>query len=238
MGTKTVSKVESDNIMPPKKAVLFELDNISIDGQDVIYGVLNRIMGSKGITFSHAMYVRYCLDVAAKKYVPAILAACDKKRVLEDKLVAEIEQAVKKAVLEKNHKARPFFGKLLDFVQAENMEIGAVSGFDMATCLQLVEKLGISLDEKRIVSYYGRGLGAPGAEVWLKLAKTLAIPGGRCIAVASGGLSCRGVMATGMNCVVVPNRFSDFQDFSGVDYVVRESDDVAIKDMLKSFLLQ
>ncbi len=238
MDAKTVSEVETDNIMPSKKAVLFELDNISIDGQDVVYGVLDRIMGSKGITFSHAMYVRYCLDVAAKKYIPAILAACDKKRVSEDKLIAEIEQAVKKAILEKDHKVRPFFRKLLDFVQAENMEMGAVSGLDMATSLQLAEKVGISLDENKIVSYYGRGLGAPGAEVWLKLAKTLAIPGGRCIAVTSGGLSCKGVMATGMSCVVVPNRFSDFQDFSGVDYVVREPDDVVIKDMLKLFLLK
>ncbi len=230
-------KMEKD-LKTCKRAILFELDSVPINGHEIVYKAVEKEMKSRDIDFSPKMFMRYCLNLSVKKYVPIVLEAMDKKRISEEKLTADIEESVKKAFLEGKFEINSGFGKLLERAASEHIEIGAVSALDPATSIRLAEKLKIPLNDKNMTSCSQRGSGAPSAEAWIRLAKTMNVESSKCMAVVASGLWCKSAHSSGVHCIVVmPDKFTSFQDFSGADYVVeKELDSAMIQNILTTFV--
>jgi beta-phosphoglucomutase-like phosphatase (HAD superfamily) len=51
---------------------------------------------------------------------------------------------------------------------------------------------------------------------------------GVCVVIATCSMSSKAAVSSGMRCVVIPDKFTAFQDFGGADYVSDELDEAAI----------
>lgn len=226
-------KTDSDTPEPevvenptPKKALLFELDNVAVKGRDLVYDVLSGILEEKDVDFSFGMFCQYCLYPPAKNYIPTILTKSGRTRLSEEKLAAEVSEAVKLMFVDGNIKLNSGMMDLIDRAIADGASIGAVSVFDEETTGRITEKLG--LDEKGTVtlSNGSEDKHVPSTDAWLKISKSMRVPASCCVVIASSSKACKAALAAGMRCVVLPDKFTAFQDFGGADFVLEslESD--------------
>ena len=71
------------------------------------------------------------------------------------------------------------------------------------------------------------GAGFVSVENWLKTLKQMAITPSRSMAIASSSHSSRAALTVGMKCMAIPDNYTGFDDFSGVDFLVPRLQDVS-----------
>ena len=91
---KLVEEVETNGECQ-KKALLFELDNVALDGRELVYDVLSGILEEKDVKFSFSLFCQHCLYPPVKNYIPTLLSKSGRTRLSDDKLTAEVNEAVK-----------------------------------------------------------------------------------------------------------------------------------------------
>ena len=60
----------------------------------------------------------------------------------------------------------------------------------------------------------------PKADDWLKMLKQANIEDKTIVAIVSSQLACKGALTAGASCVVVPDEYTEFQDFSGSMFIL------------------
>ena len=65
----------------------------------------------------------------------------------------------------------------------------------------------------------------PKADDWLKMLKQANIEDKTIVAFVSSQLACKGALTAGASCVVVPDDFTEFQDFSGSKFILDKLSD-------------
>ena len=65
----------------------------------------------------------------------------------------------------------------------------------------------------------------PKADDWLKMLKKADIEDKTIVAVVSSQLACKGALTAGASCIVVLDKFTDFQDFSGAMFILDKLND-------------
>lgn len=204
-----------------QQAILFELENIAINGRDIIFGVIEKVMGSKGVKVLPFTYSRFALNVPLSKFVDTMLQA-ENKRISEDKLVSDISEKIIKAMLEKSVKADEGLKLVIQRAKEKNIAVGTLSAFKEDHAKELLERIGLKdLGENLLCSHHPERPHLS-ADAWLKLAKNMAVQPSACLAIVSCKASCKAALTAGMRCVVRPDSFTSFQDFGGADHVIGE----------------
>ena len=72
----------------------------------------------------------------------------------------------------------------------------------------------------------------PKADDWLKMLKQVNIEDKTIVAVVSSQLACKGALTAGASCVVVPDEFTEFQDFSGSKFILDKIDNIKPDEIL------
>lgn len=72
----------------------------------------------------------------------------------------------------------------------------------------------------------------PRADSWLKVCKERWILGPKSLSLITSSYAMRSALTAGVHCVAIPDRFTDFQDFSGAHQVVGSPGDVKISEVL------
>ncbi len=223
MADKTDSNVQEPEGVY-KKALLFELDNVGVKGRELIYDVLSGILEEKDVDFNFGLFCQHCLYPPTKNYIPTLLSKSGRTRLSEEKLTSEVSEAVKLMFVDGNIKLNDGMMPLIDRAVADGASIGAVSVFDEETTGRITEKLG--LDEKGIVtlSNGSEDKHVPSTDSWLKMSKSMRVPASCCVVIASSNMACKAALSAGMRCVVLPDKFTSFQDFGGADFVLESLD--------------
>lgn len=225
------SAVDKTDQEQPQTAVLLELENVAVNGRQIIYDVFKSVLADKTMKLTPLMFSRYCLDPSSKDFLQALLEVMGKKRLSHEKLLAEITQGIKLSFTDGTVKLESGFKKVLKRATEHNTLVGVLSGLDEETARQLMTKLGLDNMAANLFSYASEDRNFPTSDAWLKLAKNLSIPPYMCIVVATGSASCRAALSGGMKCVVVPDKFTSFQDFSGTDYMIDVLNDAAVEQI-------
>lgn len=216
------------------KALLFELENVAVKGRGLVYDVLSGILEGKGLEFSHGMFCKHCLYPPVKHFIPQILSL-NKSRLSEDKLGAELCEAIKLIFMDSNLKMESGVDAMLDKAIGEGAMIGALSLFDEGTAGRIIDKLGLSSKVASVLTNGSEDKHIPGIDSWLKLARNMKIPAGCCVVVASSARACKAALSAGMQCAVLPDKYTSFQDFSGADLVLDSLSDDAMESILALF---
>ena len=81
----------------PQQAVLIEVENIAFKGRQLLYDVVKKELGERGIELSIATFSRCCIEASAQQFVPCLLKSAAKTRFSEERLVSDIVDAIRKA---------------------------------------------------------------------------------------------------------------------------------------------
>jgi beta-phosphoglucomutase-like phosphatase (HAD superfamily) len=218
MSKENIAEQEQE---PVSSAILFELENISFDGRDVMYGVIEKTLAAKGIVIKPFTFSRYALNVSLTQFIETIIEV-NKKRLDATKLVTEIEGKLGKALLKKASDANGDLKKMIKMANKNDVAVGALSVLEDATAKELLEKLGAGEVAENLLCSNHRDRCCHSADAWLKLAKNMTVPASKCLVLATCRASCKSALKAGMRCVVLPDDFTSFQDFGGADMVATE----------------
>jgi beta-phosphoglucomutase-like phosphatase (HAD superfamily) len=203
----------------PARAVLFELENLSIAGREVIYATLKRELATKGVKMAPFMFSRYCLAACLKNGIGNLLASVGKSRISKDKVFEDVRCGVKAGLLSGPVRPAPGVGKLIRRAKDEGVAVGALSCLDAESAALLISRMGLDRDVPHVLPFACEERSHPTADAWLRLARKMDLSPVSCVAVATCNISCRAAVSCGMFCAVVPDAFTAFQDFGGADFV-------------------
>lgn len=213
---KTAAKVNEEG--QHAGAILFELENIGVDGRDVMYGVVEKAFESKGIEIKPFVFSRYALNVSLTQFVNDILEI-NKNRSDASKIVAEINEKVAKAILKNVSNVNNDLKKLIKQAGEKGVIVGALSSLDNASAKDLLSKLNLGIDEQNLLCSHNSERCCHSADAWLKLAKNTGVQPSMCIVLSTCRVSCKSALKAGMRCVVIPDKYTAYQDFGGSDIV-------------------
>jgi len=211
----------------PGRAVLFDLENVAVQGHQLLYNTLGEVLAGKKVKLTQPLFSRFCLDATLYECVCGLLTFEDKKGVRRDKLVAQVGERLKARLTAGDLKLDPALAGLLKAASARGILSGALSCLDPETAEKLAGDLGLSEMGVSLLPAGCENNNGPGADGWLKLARKMSVQPALCGVIASSAWPCKTALAAGMRCVALLNKFSSFQDFGGADLVVEALDDVA-----------
>ena len=213
------------------RAMVFELENLAVNGRQVLFDVLKRALAEKDVDIKPYMFVRYCLDLPLKQGIAELLKIASKGRVSEDKILETVSAKYVEAVTGSRQKLSADLEKILKKAASRNLRLGAVSNLPADSARQIVQAL-VGDIHLPLFSYSVENKGHPTADAWLKLAKQVGVVPPLCLAVATSMRSAKGALSAGMRCAAVLDDFTRTQDFGGVDCVVEGLDKSTSEELL------
>lgn len=218
----TKKKVEEQKpkhaIVRPKKAVLFELENIAVGGRQVAYDVIRHMLADRKVAVSPVMFSRYYVDSSLSQFL-AVAMKDHKTRTPKEKLAGELQEGIRLSLAESSSKVSPGLVEILKKIKSSGVAIGALGASGNDTSRKISGKLSGAGEGLAVLPYDGEGRNAPSPDAWLRLAKELSVKAVSCVVIATSALSSKAALSAGMKCVVAPDSFTCFQDFGGADYI-------------------
>ncbi|MCK5850044.1 MAG: HAD family phosphatase [Kiritimatiellae bacterium] len=210
---------------PLQRAFLFELENVLMGTRRILYDLLSKILKDKGVKLTPILFSRYCLGEPASVFIPAILKAKKKDKVVAENLVKSLNEKYNAALKSKAGKITPSFKTLLTKAKKSQRVIGALTQVGVDEKENHLKRMELADLDITMLSYSSGEKLAPSADAWLKLAKKVAAQPPLCVAVATSAMSCKAALSAGMRCIVVEDEFTSCEDFGGADYITTSVDD-------------
>jgi len=211
-------------------ALLFEIESALVNGHEVKCETVTGVLKGKNIPLSPVAFSRHCLSARPAKYVAPLLERSEKSRVSSDKLVGDIEDALKSAWKGKSVKPVAAAVAILKGVQERSVPVGFVTSLGNDAAVGILAAIG--LDGAGPVVSRQAGDGCSATELWLRGARELGLHPRQILAVSGEVVSFRAALTAHMRCLAMPSRFSAFQDFGGADLVLSEGEKPDVDSIL------
>jgi len=228
----TAAKSEEQAAAPVNGAVLFELENTAVSGRKIVYGMMEKILGDRGVDFDQVAFSRYCLNAPLKQAVLSIAAQGGGSASSADRLVDALASEMSRAFAEDAPEILPGMKALLDAAASQGLALGALSCLPEDQAQALAGQVGLIDAGGEILAMSDDSRLAPTADAWLKLAKQVDVSASQAVVLTTSSASCKAALSAGMRCVVVPDQFTAFQDFGGARTVVDELNSAAIEEIV------
>jgi beta-phosphoglucomutase-like phosphatase (HAD superfamily) len=228
---------KQENEVGSETALLFELENVAVEGRKIAFDVLRSLLSSGDAKITRDLYMKHCLESPPQQFLAGLLKAAGRKKAPPERLADEVREGIGLSLIDGSVKMDPAVGKLLADARGRNISVGALTSLDQEIAERLMEKLGLDGSEVALLSSSASDRCFPTADAWLKLAKSMAVDPVGCTVMATSVTSARAVLSAGMRCIVVPDEFTSFQDFSGTDMVIDKLADEDQAEIL-SFIAQ
>ena len=219
---------------PPLFSVLFQLEDIGVDGRKAMFEILKQAFKGHKIDFTPPVFAHYCLHSVPAVFLPPLAEALGAGKVPAEKLAEEVNSGIAERLAANGLRLNPALGKILDEAREHNISAGAVTALPEATAQAVAAKLDLEAKGVRLFPYRDIAGHFPGADTWLKAARALPQRPRHCLVVGGSMAACKSALSADMHCIAVPDEFTAFQDFGGVDMLLDRLDDVSPKQLLQS----
>jgi beta-phosphoglucomutase-like phosphatase (HAD superfamily) len=215
-------------------AVLFQLEDMAVNGRKIAYDVLKKALGELKVDLSLPVFSRYCVSSTPQTYLPAMIEALGVRKASTEKLVDQVTSAIAEQASASNAKLNPGLGKILQLARERNFVIGVITTWPEEVGQTLLAKLGLNDFGARLFSFKDVNKAFPSADIWLKTAKAISIKARRCLVVGGSMAACKSAMSADLRCVAAPDEFTSFQDFSGADLILDSLDQMTAKEIVNT----
>jgi HAD superfamily hydrolase (TIGR01509 family) len=183
------------------KAVVFDMDGVLVDSEQVWDGVREALAHERG----GAWHPRAQRDMMGMSSPEWSLYMHDRIGLSESP--EEINRIVVKRMLEKYAAGPPWIPHALDAVRriAEDHTLGLASSSNRELIDTVLEAGGIGGLFAATVSSEEVARGKPAPDVYLEAARRLGVEPGACVAIEDSHNGIRSAKAAGMGCIAVPN---------------------------------
>ncbi len=200
-------------------ALIFELEYVAAKARAVEFASLKSAVGTKGVELTPVMFSRSGMSAAHRQAVTDVLKQAGKKTDAIEKAVNEVDKTVANYCAN-DAELDAGLAKLIKATQARGIPVIAFSALPVANAKTLMAKLG--LDEMGVELLIPEEVkeSFPRADDWLKMLKQCDKEKATLVAVVSSQVACKGALTAGAACIVVPDEYTVFQDFSGAKMVL------------------
>ena len=227
----------SDEVKPAEKkvrathALIFELEYVAARKRDVEFAAIRDAVSSKGVELTPVSFARSGMSPLSRAAITQVLTEAGKKSDAIEKAVAAVDKAVT-AYCESGAELDKGLAKLIKAVQQRDIPVLTFTALPEETAKALMARLG--LDELGVELILPDEVkdSFPRADSWLKMLKKCDKEDATLVAVVSSQVACKGALTAGAACVVVPDEFTGYQDFSGAKMVLDSLEDVKPDELL------
>jgi hypothetical protein len=215
------------------RGIVFELENVAVGARQMVYDVAENVLADKDVELSKALFARYYRDGNIQDLVHNVLEQTGKTRLSEDKLVQDIDEAVRLSLTDTGLKLSDGLSRLFEKAEGRGVAFGALGIFGQEVADKLVGNLGLDNTTIKVVGSESGPRPAMPSESWEELVDGMGVKAPLSMAVTTGAPGHRSSLAAGLQTVVVYDEFTSFNDFGGADIITPELDDNTIDSALE-----
>ncbi len=194
--------------MPSEKAVIFDLDGVLIDSEELHYAAYQRVLAQFGVNVGREEYARHWI---AAGHGPEYAIAAYRLPVTADQL-RDLKNPVYHELLRNHVQLMPGAVEALERL-ARAYPLALATNSNAVDVGFVVDRFGLRRFFRAIVTREQYARPKPDPDAFLAAAAAIGVPPHRCAVVED---AYKGVLAAhraGMPCVVVPHAFTADNDF-------------------------
>jgi beta-phosphoglucomutase-like phosphatase (HAD superfamily) len=212
-------------------ALIFELEYVAAKKRAVEFESIKSAVKTKGVELTPILFSRSGMSPLHRAAITDILTRAGKKSDAIEKAVAEVDKTVtdyceNKAELDKG------LEKLIKATQDRGIPVIAFTALPADVANKLMAKLGLDALGVELIIPDEVKATFPRADNWLKMLKQCDKEDVTLVAVVSSQVACKGALTAGAACIVVPDEYTAFQDFSGAKMVLDSLSDSKPQEIL------
>lgn len=212
---------------------LFELEGAALDGRSKVFEAAQQVFQTAGLALNDQAFARFCVHAAPSYIVEQLVANLGAGHLGEDavaRIVARYVELIRQAGL----KPQPTFAAILAEARSRGMKAAALTALPEEAAIEVFKQSGLQEQGVELVLFPEDERHFPRTECWLRVPRANSRSARACIAVAGCRDAGRSALSAGMRCIVTPDRFTAYQDFSGVDAVIESLEDADLKALLEA----
>lgn len=221
------------NAPAPQAAVglVMEMEFMLFAGRRLLFEAYGSVLKTHGLALDQMLFTRYCQKRKIEKNLKTLLSGLGKKGLAEAELAEKIKERFQAALLAPANAPAPQVLELLQKAAERQIKIGLLSFLPDDPARQLLARLALNPPAGlQIMCKEADNLPTPDA--WLALLKTMARPARSVIALVDGAQACKSALTVGMRCVVLPDGFTAWQDYSGADRVLENISELKLDELV------
>jgi len=211
-------------------ALFFEMENVALGARRIRYEVLAGILKEQGIAFEPVEFSRWCLG-SPEVYMPGLLTQKGYTAASPEQVVERLRGETLSRLMQKDCLLDEGLAAWLDAAVAAKSAIGALTSLPQDAADGVAARLNFDKWGVRVLSSEGKGYSHP--EAWLRAAKSVGRAPQTCLALTTGSTFSQAALMAGFTVVAVPDEFTEFEDFSGVERVCPSLKGVSYDDCRK-----
>lgn len=215
----------------PKRAFICDLDGLLVDSEQQHFEAYRSILAEYGIPLTKEEFIqgwlsgnRYGLSAHLQK--AGMVDPIELKALRKEKSRRFIEGAQGKLRLMSG--AKPF----LEQVKRRGVLCGVGTGAHLKECEFIFDQCGLYDYIEIFVGGDQVENNKPSADIFLKVAEKLNVSPHEAIVFENSSLGVAAARAANMRCIIVPSEFTDRQDFSGAEKVLKSLEEVDFGEFL------
>lgn len=213
-----------------REVLFFELEYVAVNGRQLMFDTLKQVMKSKDIDVTPALFSRYGLSPRPGSAVQAMIAASGRNLTTGDQLTEQAEGLLVKAFAEQAVFAKEL-PAIIKAAQERNIQVVALSAWSEVVAKELMKKTGLDAMGVDLVAMDSVDPIFPRADHWLRILKQRGQDEIPVIAIVASRAACKGALTAGATCIVVPDAYTAFEDFTGAKAVLDKLGDLSPKEM-------
>ena len=204
--------------------LLFELEGAAVDGRSKLYDSAKSVFQKAGIKLSDREFARYCTHGSTAGIVHKLVEELGKGK-LNDSSAETILAHYHDSLKDGSVHVHPIFTRILKETGKRGMSATAISVLPEEIAQAILDKSGMTAQGVVLHAFPETERHFPRVDCWMKVCRQVTKSPRTSIAIAGSRDSGKSALSSGMRCVIVPDNFTSYQDFSGADAVLDNPDD-------------
>ena len=230
MTKKSTDVPQNKEDQMPAIGLVLELEYMLFPGRQLTYKAFNAVLKDHQVALNQVAFSRYCLQRSIETSLQALLSALEKKGLTAETIAVKIKKHFESSLHHSSCQPVPGIMALLKKAEEKNIRIGLLSFLPEENARQLMARVPLSQSAYLHVMKK-EATDLPTSDSWLSLLKAMKMTPRCATALVDGATACKSALAVGMCCVVVPDSFTAWQEFTGADIVVENADDLKLNEI-------
>ena len=211
-------------------SLIFELEGAAIDGHTVLFEAAKSVFQKAGVTLTDLQVARYCPHGAIPQIIQKLVDELGNGKLGADaanQILAAYHDGFKTA-----SRVHPLFASFLKETNRRGIRATAISILPEEIAQQVLASSGLADQGVDLHVFVEAERHFPRVDCWMKVVRQVAKSPRACIAIAGCRDSGKSALSSGMRCVIIPDRFTGHQDFSGADAVLESAEDYSLTELI------
>jgi HAD superfamily hydrolase (TIGR01509 family) len=225
-----VTRFSSNDTEPALSAVVFDLDGIIANTEDLYEQAGETVLGRRGKTYDADLREK----IMGRPVVDAIqiMIDCHSLPDTVDDLMCECADVLQQLIAT-SLAPMPGAVSLIDDLQSADMPIAVATSATPEYADNVLTRLNLKQRFRFILTAADIHRGKPDPEIYLMAAERLGIAPSQMMVLEDSANGCRAAVASGAFAVAVPNRHTRDHNFSGARFVAHTLNDPRIRQSLR-----